>query len=542
MDAIQTPPPPRNEMPKSYAPGTPERDALKGELMRMLNQEIEIPMVIGGQEVKTNNRVKVAPPHDHQHALGWHHRGDSSHVQQAIDAALAAKEKWAAMPWQERAAIFLKAAELASGPYRARVNAATMLGQSKTPHQSEIEGVCEWCDFLRFNVDYMYQIYQDQPRSFEGVWNRMEYRPLEGFILAITPFNFSAIAGNLPMAPALMGNVALWKPADSQIYAAKTIMEIYQEAGLPDGVINLIYADGPDVGNTVFPHPDFAGLHFTGSYGTFTKLWQEVGNNIHRYKNFPRIVGETGGKDFIIAHPSADMQAVVTACTRGAFEFQGQKCSAASRAYIPASWFDDFLERFKQDIGQIRMGDPTDFTNFMGAVIDRPAFDKITGYIEKAKQDPDTEVLVGGNYDDTKGYFVEPTVLLAHKPDVLTMREEIFGPVITLYKYNDEEWEHALDLVDQTSPYGLTGAIFSQDRQAAYQAVQHLRQSAGNLYLNDKPTGSIVNQQPFGGARASGTNDKAGSYLNLVRWCSARVIKENFNPPHDFRYPYMEEE
>jgi 1-pyrroline-5-carboxylate dehydrogenase len=496
-------------------------------------------MYIGGQEVRTGDIHPMTAPHAHSQHLGQYHKGNATHVQQAIAAALAAKPDWEALPWQERAAIFLKAAELISGPRRAYMNASTMLAQSKTVYQSEIDAVCELADFLRFNVQYLAQLYTDQPASSPGVWNRMEYRPLEGFVFALTPFNFTAIAGNLPSAPALMGNTVVWKPADSQIYSAWAVMQVLREAGLPDGVINLVYTDGPVAGDVIFAHPDFAGLHFTGSTSVFRHLWKTIAQNLETYRSYPRIVGETGGKDFILAHPSADAKAVATAITRGAFEFQGQKCSAASRVYLPASLYDAVMQGVQADIASFKIGPSTDLSNFFTAVIDRRAYDKIVGYIEAVRASSDSEILLGGTYDDSQGYFVHPTVVLAHSPNALTMREEIFGPVVTVYKYADADWETALRLVDETSPYALTGAVFAQDRYALHQATQALRHAAGNFYLNDKPTGAVVNQQPFGGGRQSGTNDKAGSLLNLLRWVSPRTLKETFVPPHDYRYPFL---
>jgi len=531
-----------NEPVNSYAPGTPERKELKAALANAKAYTTEIPMTIGGQKVTTDNRIPIHPPHELGHTLGLYHKGTGQHVEQAIEAAMKAKPAWEALPWQERAAIFLKAADLLTGPYRARMNAATMLGQSKTAHQSEIDAIAELADFYRFNVQYMTEIYAQQPESVRGIWNRMEYRPLEGFILAITPFNFTAIAGNLPASPALMGNTVIWKPAETQIYSAAVIMEILEEAGLPDGVVNLLFVDGPEAGDIIFQHPDFGGLHFTGSTGVFQNLWGIVGKNIGKYKAYPRIVGETGGKDFVIAHHSANPEQVVTALVRGAYEFQGQKCSAVSRAYIPDTMWDNLRSRLEEEIKSIKMGSPEDFTNFFTAVIDERAFDKISGYIAQARKDKDAEVIIGGGYDKSEGYFIEPTVILATDPKYRTMEEEIFGPVLTIYVYDADAYEETLDLLDDTSPYGLTGAVFAKDRRAAYLACERLRHAAGNFYINDKPTGSIVGQQPFGGARGSGTNDKAGSVLNLYRWVSARAIKENFNPPTEYRYPFMAEE
>jgi len=533
-------PTPVNEPIYAYAPGTPEREALQSTLTALRSQQVEVPLYIGGEQIKTDVKKNLNPPHNHRHVLGHYYEGDASHVEQAINAALGAKYAWENMAWEQRASIFLKAAELIAGKYRYQMNAATMLAQSKTAHQSEIDAVCEIVDFLRFNVKYMAEIYEQQPPiSPEGVWNRVEQRPLEGFIFAITPFNFTAIAGNLPSAPAMMGNTVVWKPADTQIYSANLLMQIFREAGVPDGVINLINVDGPVAGEVIFNHPDFAGLHFTGSTKVFKQLWQTIGNNIDIYRSYPRIVGETGGKDFIIAHPSADAKAVATAITRGGFEFQGQKCSAASRVYIPNNLWDEIKGFVLEDIQQIRMGDVADFRNFMGAVISEVAFDRIAQYIDNAKDDPMVEVIAGGEYDKSEGYFIQPTVLQAHEPKYTTMCEEIFGPVVTVYVYQAERYSETLELVDQTSPYALTGAIFSQDRYAIQLATQKLRHAAGNFYINDKPTGAVVGQQPFGGARGSGTNDKAGAALNLLRWVSPRTIKETFDPPTDFRYPFM---
>ncbi len=536
-------PTPANEPVYDYAPGTPEREALKAALKEMKAEPVEVPLYIGADQIKTGNKKRLAPPHDHQHTLGYYHEGDASHVEQAIDSALNVKELWENMPWEQRASIFLKVADLISGPYRYKMNAATMLGQSKTAHQSEIDAVCELIDFLRFNVHYMAQVYEQQPPiSPKGIWNRLEQRPLEGFILAITPFNFTAIAGNLPTSAAMMGNVVLWKPAETQIYAANLLMQIFREAGLPDGVINLINIEGPVVGDIVFKHPEFAGLHFTGSTKVFKELWKTIGNNIDHYRSYPRIVGETGGKDFIIAHKSADPKALATAMLRGAFEFQGQKCSAVSRVYIPNNLWEEVKGYLMEDLRSLQVGDVEDFRNFMGAVISKTAFDKITRYIDDAREADLAEIIAGGEYDKSEGYFVQPTIIQAHDPKYATMQEEIFGPVLTVYVYQAERFEETLELLDQTSPYALTGAIFSQDRPAIELATRKLRQSAGNFYINDKPTGAVVGQQPFGGARGSGTNDKAGAMVNLLRWVSPRTIKENFVPPHDFRYPYMGEE
>jgi len=540
--AIYKVPIPKNEPVNSYAPGTPERASLQAKLKELRAQEVDVPMYIGAEEVRTGKTLPLNPPHDHQHKLGQFHEGDGSHVEQAIKAALAAKEEWADLPWQQRASIFLKAAELISGPYRDKINAATMLAQSKSAYQAEIDAACELADFLRFNVQYMTEIYEEQPFSPDGVWNKMEYRPLEGFVFALTPFNFTAIAGNLPSSAALMGNTVVWKPAYTQIYSANVVMEIFREAGVPDGVINLIYVDGPTTGEKIFKHPDFAGIHFTGSTGVFNAIWKTIGENISTYKSYPRIVGETGGKDFILAHKTADAKQVATAITRGAFEFQGQKCSAASRVYIPTNIWDDVKKYLIADIKDIKMGGPEDFENFFNAVIDKKAFDKIKGYIDAAKDSNVAEVIAGGECDDSKGYFIQPTVILTKDPQYVTMQEEIFGPVVTIYVYDAENFEDTLTLVDETSPYALTGAIFSNDRYIIERATKRLSQAAGNFYVNDKPTGAVVNQNPFGGARKSGTNDKAGSKLNLLRWCSARMIKETFVTPNDYKYPFMEEE
>ena len=531
-----------NEPVKSYAPGSPERAELKAALAEAKAQVADIPMYIGNEEVRSGNKVAIHAPHNHAHVLGYYHAGDAGHVKQAIQAAMNAREEWVNLSWEHRASIFLKAAELIAGPYRAKLNAATMLGQSKNAFQAEIDAACEFIDFLRFNVQYMTDIYAEQPESSPGVWNRLEHRPLEGFIFALTPFNFTSIAGNLPAAPALMGNVVVWKPANTQVYSANVLMEVFKEAGVPDGVINLVYVDGPTAGEVIFKHPDFSGLHFTGSTGVFQHLWRTIGQNIQEYKTYPRIVGETGGKDFIVAHRSAKAKEVATAITRGAFEFQGQKCSAASRAYIPTNLWPEVKEDILEDLKDMKMGDVEDFTNFFNAVIDEKAFDKISKYIDDAKASPVVEVIAGGGHDKSVGYFIEPTVLLSKDPQYITMCEEIFGPVITIYVYDEHNFEDTLKLVDGTSVYALTGAIFSQDRYAAELATKALTNSAGNFYINDKPTGAVVGQQPFGGARASGTNDKAGSVLNLLRWVSPRTIKETFVPPTDYRYPFMDQE
>ncbi|MCS6903862.1 MAG: L-glutamate gamma-semialdehyde dehydrogenase [Bacteroidia bacterium] len=533
---------PKNEPVLSYAPGTVERKKILETIHTFRSREIEIPMYIGSEKVFTGKKVRIAPPHEHKHTLGYYHAGDKSSVEKAIQAALAAKPAWEALSWESRAAIFLKAAELASGPYRPLLNAATMLGQSKTIHQAEIDSACELIDFLRFNVYYMTQIYAIQPASSPGVWNRMEYRPLEGFVFALTPFNFTAIAANLPSAPAIMGNTVVWKPSNTQIYSAQVIMELFLEAGLPPGVINLIYVNGPEAGEVIFNHPDFAGIHFTGSTTTFQYIWQEIGKNITRYKNYPRIVGETGGKDFIIAHPSANVEEVITAIIRGAFEYQGQKCSAASRVYLPKSMQELYTQRLKEEIQNIPCGGVENLENFFSAVIDEKAYDKIVGYIERAKKDSNIQEVICGGYSKEKGYIIAPTLIITNNPQSETMCEEIFGPVVTLYFYEDNKWEETLELLDKTSPYALTGAIFSKDRYAIDRATYLLRNAAGNFYINDKPTGAIVNQQPFGGSRASGTNDKAGSIFNLLRWVNVRSIKETFVPPTDYKYPFMQKE
>ncbi len=539
-DAIYQIPHPINEPVKSYAPGSPERIALQAEVKRLRSITKEIPMYIGGKEVHTNNKISIHPPYEIAHTLGSFSRGDKSHVQAAINAALAAKASWEAMPWQERASIFLKAADLLAGPYRARINAATMLAQSKNAHQAEIDSACELIDFWRYNAWFMQEIYKQQPVSVSNTWNRTDYRPLEGFVFALTPFNFTAIAGNLPTAPAMLGNVVVWKPADSQVYSAQVIMEVLQEAGLPAGVINLVYVDGPTAGDVILKHPDFAGLHFTGSTGVFQLLWKTIGENISKYKTYPRIVGETGGKDFVLAHSSANAKAVAVALSRGAFEFQGQKCSAASRAYIPKSLWKSVKKYLLEDVNSMKVGSPEDFTNFVNAVIDERAFDKITKYIDKAKRSDKVEIIAGGTYSKKIGYFIHPTVIETKDPHYVTMCEEIFGPVLTIYVYDDKKWMQTLELVNTTSPYALTGSVLATDRNAIQQATVALRHAAGNFYINDKPTGAVVGQQPFGGARASGTNDKAGSILNMLRWVSPRTIKENLVPIIDYRYPFLQ--
>ena len=535
-------PVPKNEPVYSYAPGTKERAALKKAIDEARSKELDIPMYIGSEEIRTGSKKRLAPPHDHKHTLGYFHEGDSEHVEQAINAALTAKKLWADLSWEHRASIFLKAADLLAGPYRYKMNAATMLGQSKNPYQAEIDSACELIDFLRFNVYFMTQIYHEQPESSPGIWNRLEYRPLEGFTFAITPFNFTAIAGNLPTSMAMMGNTVVWKPANSQVYAANVIMQVLKEAGLPDGVINLIYVSGPTAGEVVFNHPDFAGIHFTGSTGVFQSMWKSIGQNIHKYKTYPRIVGETGGKDFVMVHKSANPKEVSTALVRGAFEYQGQKCSAASRAYVPSNLWSDVKKFMLDDLKSFKMGGTEDFGNFINAVIDEKAFDSITGYIEKARSNSKSEIIAGGKYDKSKGYFVEPTIIETKDPSSITMCEEIFGPVLTIYVYPAEKFEETLELVDKTSPYALTGSIISSDRYAIEVATKKLSNAAGNFYINDKPTGAVVGQQPFGGARASGTNDKAGAKMNLMRWVSARSIKETFVPPVDYRYPFLDKE
>jgi 1-pyrroline-5-carboxylate dehydrogenase len=530
---------PINEPVKGYAPGSAERASLSAMYKKMYNQEpIDVPMYIGSELIRTEEKLPLTSPQEHAKVLGYLNRGTKDHVIEAIDTALAARERWSQLPWEHRAAIFLRAADLLAGPYRDRMNAATMLGQGKNAHQAEIDAACEFIDFLRFNVLYMQQIYNEQPGSQPGMWNRLEYRPLEGFVFAITPFNFTAIAGNLPASAAMMGNVCVWKPADTQVFSAHVIMELFREAGLPDGVINMITVDGPVAGDVVFSHRDFAGLHFTGSTAVFKHLWKEIGSNLDKYRTYPRIVGETGGKDFIVAHPSANAEEVATAIIRGAFEFQGQKCSAASRSYIPRSMWPAVKAKIVSDLKVIKVGSPEDFTNFVNAVIDRRSFDKIKGYIEYIKTQNDAEIIAGGTYDDSIGFFVDPTVVVTTNPKFRTMEEEIFGPVVTLYVYEDELWADTLHLVNETSDYALTGAVISKDRYAIDQAMRVLENAAGNFYINDKPTGAVVGQQPFGGARGSGTNDKAGSYLNLLRWVSPRTIKETFVTPAHYTYPW----
>ncbi|MFT7250394.1 MAG: 1-pyrroline-5-carboxylate dehydrogenase [Flavobacterium sp.] len=530
-----------NEPVKSYAPNSPEKAAVLAAYKKMWNETIDVPMYIGSEEIRTNNTKTMSAPHDHQHIVGTYHLAEKSHVDKAIASALEARKEWSQMPWEHRAAIFLKAAELIAGPYRARINAATMIAQSKNVFQAEIDASCELIDFLRYNVEFMTQIYNDQPTSNSDVWNKVEYRPLEGFVYAITPFNFTAIAANLPASAALMGNTVVWKPSDSQVFSAKIIIDIFKEAGVPDGVINVVFGDPVMISDTIFDHPDFAGVHYTGSTYVFKEIFKKIGNNVHTYKTYPRIVGETGGKDFIVAHASANPKQVATGIVRGAFEFQGQKCSAASRAYIPQSMWPAVKEQLVTDVNSMKMGSPEDFGNFITAVIHEGSFDKLASFIDQAKKDSDAEILVGGNYDKSKGYFIEPTVIVTTNPKYATMETELFGPVITIYVYEDAKWSETLKLVDETSEYALTGAIFSQDRYATVEATKALENAAGNFYINDKPTGAVVGMQPFGGARASGTNDKAGSMQNLLRWVSPRTIKETFVTPEDYRYPFLGE-
>jgi 1-pyrroline-5-carboxylate dehydrogenase len=536
-------PTPVNEPVLNYAPGSNERALLKAALKDARSQEKDIPMYIGGEEVRTEKRAAIRPPHDHGHVLGYYHQGDKSHVEAAINAALAAKTDWENLGWEHRAAIFLKAADLIAGKYRYKLNAATMLGQSKNAYQAEIDSACEIIDFLRFNVKYMSEIYMQQPPvSPRGIWNRVEQRPLEGFVFALTPFNFTAIAGNLPTSAAMMGNVVVWKPSNTQIYSAQVLMEIFREAGVPDGVINLIYVSGPEAGEVIFNHRDFAGIHFTGSTGVFQDIWKTIGNNIHKYKSYPRIVGETGGKDFILVHGSADPLLASTAIVRGSFEYQGQKCSAASRVYVARSLWPVIKDSMVNDLASIKMGPVEDFTNFVNAVIDEKSFDKLASYIDAAKNDSSLEIIAGGNYDKSNGYFIEPTVIVTKDPRYVTMCEELFGPVLTVYVYEDESFDDVLEVIDSTSMYALTGAVIAQDRYIIEKASHALRNAAGNFYINDKPTGAVVGQQPFGGARGSGTNDKAGSMINLLRWVSPRSIKETFDGPTDYRYPFLEQE
>jgi 1-pyrroline-5-carboxylate dehydrogenase len=533
------PPSPQNEPVKSYAPGSPERAELQVRLAELKSQQLELPLVIGGEEVRTGETFEAVMPHDKDHVLATVHKGGAQEVDRAITAAADAWEDWHRTPWEDRAAVFLRAAELLSGPWRPTLNAATMLGQSKTAHQAEIDATCELTDFWRFNVEYMLRIYAEQPGSAPGTWNRMEYRPLEGFVFAVTPFNFTAIGGNLPTSAALMGNTVLWKPASTAAYSAYFLMKLYEEAGLPPGVINLLYGSGPEIGDPVLASPDLAGVHFTGSTPVFQSMWKTIGNNIASYRNYPRIVGETGGKDFIVAHPSADAEAVATAIVRGSFEYQGQKCSAASRVFAPSNLWPEIKERLVDEVKSIRMGDVADFGNFMGAVIDAGSFRTQKEAIDEARQSAAANVLVGGGYDDSEGFFVEPTVIETEDPDFRTMKEELFGPVVTTFVYPESKYDETLELVDKGAPYGLTGAVFARQRDALDLAEEKLQYAAGNFYVNDKPTGAVVGQQPFGGSRASGTNDKAGSMWNLIRWVSPRTIKETFVPPTDYRYPFM---
>jgi 1-pyrroline-5-carboxylate dehydrogenase len=528
-----------NDPVKSYAPNSPERAAVQAAYKKMWNETIDVPMYIGSEEIRTGNTRNMSAPHDHKHIVGTYHLAEKAHIEKAIANALESRTKWANMAWEQRAAIFLKAAELIAGPYRARINAATMIAQSKTIHQAEIDASCELIDFLRFNVEFMTQIYQDQPASTSDMWNRVEYRPLEGFVYAVTPFNFTAIAANLPASAALMGNVVVWKPSDSQVFSAKIIIDVFKEAGVPDGVINVVFGDPVMITDTVLASRDFAGIHYTGSTFIFKEIWKKIGENIHHYKTYPRIVGETGGKDFIIAHKSANVKQVVTAITRGAFEFQGQKCSAASRAYIPKSLWSAVKEQLIADVKSMKMGSPEDFSNFITAVIHEASFDKLAKYIDQAKKDNDAEIIVGGNHDKSKGYFIEPTVIVTTNAKYTTMETELFGPVITIYVYEDATWSETLKLVDSTSEYALTGAVLSKDRYAIEEATVALQNAAGNFYINDKPTGAVVGMQPFGGARASGTNDKAGSAQNLLRWVSPRTIKETFVTPEHYSYPFL---
>jgi 1-pyrroline-5-carboxylate dehydrogenase len=528
-----------NDPVKTYAPNSPERAAVQAAYKKMWSETIDVPLFIGSEEIRTGNTKNMSAPHDHKHIVGTYHLAEKSHVEKAIANALESRTKWANMAWEQRAAIFLKAAELIAGPYRARINAATMIAQSKTIHQAEIDASCELIDFLRFNVEFMTQIYQDQPASTSDMWNRVEYRPLEGFVYAVTPFNFTAIAANLPASAALMGNVVVWKPSDSQVFSAKIIIDVFKEAGVPDGVINVVFGDPVMITDTVLASRDFAGIHYTGSTFIFKEIWKKIGENIHHYKTYPRIVGETGGKDFIIAHKSANVKQVTTAITRGAFEFQGQKCSAASRAYIPQSIWPAVKEQLIADVKSMKMGSPEDFSNFITAVIHEASFDKLASFIDQAKKDTDAEIIVGGNYDKSKGYFIEPTVIVTTNPKYTTMETELFGPVMTIYVYEDKNWADTLKLVDATSEYALTGAVLSQDRYAIEEATMALQNAAGNFYINDKPTGAVVGMQPFGGARASGTNDKAGSAQNLLRWCSPRTIKETFVTPEHYSYSFL---
>ena len=534
-------PEPINEPVKSYAPGTPEREAVTQQYNTYYNSSVDVPLYIGKEEIRTGNTRNMTLPHDHQHVVGTYHLAEKKHIDTAISSALEARVQWSQMPWEQRAAIFLRAADLIAGPYRAKINAATMIAQSKNVFQAEIDAACELIDFLRFNVKFMSDIYKDQPASSSGVWNRVEYRPLEGFIYAITPFNFTAIAANLPASAALMGNTVVWKPSDHQIFSAKVIVDIFREAGVPDGVINVVYGDPIMITDTVLASPDFSGIHFTGSTYVFKEIWKKIGENIHTYKTYPKIVGETGGKDFIIAHPTSNTKQVATAISRGGFEFQGQKCSAASRIYLPKSTATEIINYVKEDVASFKMGSPGDLSNFITAVIHEGSFDKLASYIDQAKKDSDAEIVAGGNYDKSKGYFIEPTVIVTTNPNYKTMETELFGPVVTIYVYEDKDWSETLKLVDATSEYALTGAVFSECRYALEEANKALQNSAGNFYINDKPSGAVVGQQPFGGARASGTNDKAGSAQNLLRWVSPRLVKETFVTPVDYRYPFLGE-
>ena len=528
-----------NEPIKGYAPGSPERTKALDAYKKMYNSTIDVPMYINGEDVKTGNIDTMSPPHDHQHIVGTYHKAEKKNIDTAILGALEARNTWANTPWEQRAAIFLRAAELIAGPYRAKINAATMVAQSKTIHQAEIDAACELIDFLRFNVQFMTEIYAEQPESTSDAWNRLEYRPLEGFIYAITPFNFTAIAGNLPASAALMGNVVIWKPSDSQVFSAKIVLDVFKEAGVPPGVIQMVMGDPVMITDTILASPDFSGIHFTGSTNVFKNIWQKIGTNIHNYKTYPRIVGETGGKDFIVAHKTGNPKQVATAIARGAFEFQGQKCSAASRCYVSKSIWNDVKNNLINDVNSFKMGSPEDMSNFITAVIHESSFDKLASYIDQAKSDDNAEIIVGGNYDKSKGYFIEPTVILTKDPKYTTMCTELFGPVVTIFVFEDDHWEETLQLVDKTSEYALTGAVFSEDRYALELGVKILQNAAGNFYINDKPTGAVVGQQPFGGARASGTNDKAGSKLNLYRWVSPRMIKETFVTPTNYRYPFL---
>lgn len=532
-------PVPTNEPVKSYAPGSPERAELQATLKELQSQELDIPMVIDGKEVRTGKTADIFPPHKLSHKVGSYHVGGAEQAKAAVASAKAAKAEWAAMPWEHRVSIFLKAADLLTGPWRARINAATMIAQSKNAFQAEIDAACELIDFFKFNVQYATDIYREQPESLPGMWNRLEYRPLDGFVFAITPFNFTSICANLCAAPAMMGNTIVWKPSDDQIYSAHFLMGLFKEAGLPDGVINIVYGDGPEIGDVVFNDPDFSGLHFTGSTGVFQNLWKTIGNNIGKYNSYPRVVGETGGKDFIVAHESADVKAVATGIVRGSFEFQGQKCSASSRAYVPSTMWDEVKELMLADMATFKMGPVDDFSNYINAVINERSFDKLAKFIDEAKASPDAEIIAGGGYDKSEGYFIEPTVILAKDPKYVTMCTELFGPVITIYVYDPADFDEVLELVDNSSPYALTGAIFAQDRYALTKMADALEYAAGNFYINDKPTGAVVGQQPFGGSRASGTNDKAGSKMNLLRWVSGRTIKETFVPATDYRYPFL---